>query len=254
MKRISGSIIFAGLAGLISAAALTGIYNMPRLVVLITALVLWWGLVALAHWFFSFEKKHLFLHIATSITFVSLLSLIEWRPLVLFIITISIPLFGFVWHWSAEMSRQQTALSYKTWRRIIMMLWVFNVFGWMSGLFALSIFFQHVSNVLLAFVGSLFAASVAAVVWHVYFDARMKTFAFWISLLGFLTFEIMWVLHYLPLGYFTLGLLATWLWYLLQLFMRFHLTRGGIIWEKQRAFLVGNAILLVAILYIARWV
>ncbi len=254
MKKISGSIIFSGLAGVVAAAALIGIYKIPRPIIFLIVAGLWWGLIILAHWFFSFEKKHLFLHLATSVTLVSLLSLIEWRPLAWFIIALSVPLFAFVWHWSAEMSRQHTALSYKTWRRIIMMLWVLNVFGWSSGLFSLSIFFQHIPHVLLALVGAVFASTVAAANWHVYFDAKIETFAFWIVILTLVMYEVMWVLYYLPLGYFTLGLLYTWMWYVLTLFIRFHLTRGGILWQKQRIFLISNALLFISVLYIARWI
>lgn len=246
--------MFSALAGLVAAGALVAIYQMPRSIVFLIAVGLWWILIALAHWFFSFEKKHFFLHFATSVTLVSLLSLVEWRPLAWFIIALSIPLFAFVWHWSAVMSRQHTALSYKTWRRIIMMLWVLNVFGWSSGLFSLSIFFQHISHVFLAFVGAAFAAAVAATNWHVYFDAKIETFAFWIGTLWLLAYEIIWILHYLPLGYFTLGLVFTWVWYLLQLFIRFHLTRGGILWQKQKVFLISNTALFISVLYIARWI
>lgn len=246
--------MFSALAGLVAAGALTSIYKMPRSIVFIGAIGLWWALIFLSHWFFSFEKKHLFLHLSTSVTLVSLLSLLEWQPLAWFIIALSIPLFAFVWHWSAEMSRQHTALSYKTWRRIIMMLWVLNVFGWASGLFSLSIFFQHISHVLLTVAGATFAAAVAGSNWHVYFDAKIETFAFWIGMLWLLAYEIMWVLHYLPLGYFTLGLALTWVWYLLQLFIRFHLTRGGVLWRKQKVFLISNAALFISVLYIARWI
>ena len=254
MKRISAGIIFSALSGVISAAALFVMCRFPEPVIFLSTVFVWWLLIIGAYWFFSFEKKHLFLHLATSITFVSLMSLVEWQPLVVLLIVLAIPLFGFVWHWVAEKSRHQTSLSYKSWRRVIMMLWVLNMYGWMTGLFSLLIFFQNISRVLVSILGACFAAAVAAMVWHVYFEAEIKTFGFWMAIVALLVFEIIWVLYYLPLGYFTLGFVATWLWYLIHLFIRFRLTRGGIIWEKQRLFLGINVCLFTFILYIARWV
>lgn len=254
MKRISASIIFSGLSGIVSAAALFSMYRFPEPPVFLGVTAVWWALIISAYWFFSFEKKHLFLHLATSITSISLMSLVEWKPLVVLIVLLAIPMFGFVWHWVAEKSRHQTTLSYKSWRRVIMMLWVLNVYGWMSGLFALLIFFQTISSLVVCVLGACFAAAVAGMIWHIYFEAEIKTFAFWMSIVALIVFEMMWVLHYLPLGYFTLGFVATWLWYLVHLFVRFRLTRGGIIWQKQQWFLVVNAVLFTLILYIARWV
>lgn len=255
MKRITGSIIVSALAGIVSAIALGFMHTMQGRPVFFVALGIWWAIIIASHWFFSFEKKHLFLQLSTSLSLVCLLSLIDgWNPLSWFIILLSIPMFAFVWHWSAEMSREHAEFSYKTWRRIVMMLWVMDVFGVMSGLFSLPIFFQNTSHAIVALLGAVISAGTAAMIWQLYSDVTTRDIFFWSGILALAMFEAIWILLYMPLGYFVLGLVATWVWYVIQLFMRFNLTRGGVIWKQQQLFLITNAILFTMILYLARWV
>jgi hypothetical protein len=71
---------------------------------------------------------------------------------------------------------------------------------------------------------------------------------------GFLFFQISGVLLLLPFGVFSLGLLLTWIWYILALLARFYFTQRGIDWKEQWQFLVLNMVLFISvILFFLRW-
>ena len=85
-------------------------------------------------------------------------------------------------------------------------------------------------------------------------SSEFKKLAIWAIIFATAVFELMWVMIYLPFGYLALGLLTVWIWYLLQLFVRFHLTKEDIVWKQQISFLLVNLILYIFVLYIIRWV
>jgi hypothetical protein len=52
-----------------------------------------------------------------------------------------------------------------------------------------------------------------------------------------------------------LGFLFTWVWYIINLLIRFNLTAQGIIWKKQLFFLISNFILYFLFLFFfVRWI
>jgi len=60
--------------------------------------------------------------------------------------------------------------------------------------------------------------------------------------------ELAWAAQLLPFGYATVGALLTWIWYILQLLVRFHFSERGVDWKKQIPFLVGNIVLMILFL------
>ena len=83
----------------------------------------------------------------------------------------------------------------------------------------------------------------------------MKNFFLQALIMSLVMWEVMWVMHFLPLGYLSLGALVAWLWYLLQLFVRFHLSKQGVVWKKQIIFLLSNLVLYFSVLYFfVRWI
>ena len=88
-----------------------------------------------------------------------------------------------------------------------------------------------------------------------YYLLSLREHWLWVWLMIFLIFELVWVAHLLPVGYLVAGFLVTWLWYLLQLLTRFHFGPSGVLWQKQKWFLVGNAALYVlTLVFFVRWV
>jgi len=96
---------------------------------------------------------------------------------------------------------------------------------------------------------------ISIMIWKQYFKAHPKHFTLWGLVLGLVMFELVWVIYLLPFGYLVLGFLVTWIWYVLQLFIRFHLTPQKIVWRKQRTFILANiAFYVILFFFIIRWI
>ncbi len=143
----------------------------------------------------------------------------------------------------------------KPWRRVVMMVWAVTTVAAFSVLAAWHIFFPQWPTILLSLAGAAVAALAGNQIWYLYQAPLPTTYWSWTAILGLAMLEIISVVFYfLPLGYFASALLLGWIWYIAQLFIRFYESRTGIIWYRQRWFLIGNAIAIAALLYIVRLV
>lgn len=145
----------------------------------------------------------------------------------------------------------------KPYRRFVMAAWVYTVYGFCSFIFALPFFLtlSPLFFVILLLVGGGLLGGVSSFVWQMYFAKPKKVFFLWMILVGFLGMQLLWALHFLPLGYLNLGLFMTWIWYLLILLARFHWDENGVEWKKQFRFLLTNTLLLIIIIvYFVRWI
>ncbi|HLD31804.1 MAG TPA: hypothetical protein VJB37_02820 [Patescibacteria group bacterium] len=157
----------------------------------------------------------------------------------------------------ASEEAKQFKLSYeqKPWRRIDVMVYTFSLYAIFTFLFSLRTLFSGLPFWLPSFFGCLFAAGVAALVWRLYYDQPLPFFFFWSLIVGIVMWELLTIIGFLPLGYLTLGGLATWLWYVLQLLVRFRLSPRGIEWRRQILFLISNVVLLFIFLwFFVRWI
>ncbi len=198
-------------------------------------------------------KKSLPLLIVTSVSFLGLILILEsvWIKFFVSLFLVGIIIF-LIFH-----SPEKSELSYldKPVRRFTVMLWVINLFCLSSIFYAINLFFQNVPFWLLGFLLSLVTASISVVIWKNYFVVSYKNFLFWFVLMLLMSWEICWVLHFLPFGYLVLGFLFVWVWYIINLLVRFNLTSQGIVWKKQLVFLVSNLVLYFMILFLfVRWI
>lgn len=146
--------------------------------------------------------------------------------------------------------------SQKMIRRVIMMYWVFVVYGILTTMFALSIFFQNgIPFWIVSVCGGAIAGYSAWMIWREYVELPFTRGLVWILLMGLITIEWMWMMYLLPFGYLVSGLLVVWPWYVIQLLIRFHFGRTGVLWERQRWFLATNTVLYILfIFFVVRWV
>jgi len=198
-------------------------------------------------------KNSIQLLLVTAISFLGLLLILEtiWIKFLIGLILIGMIVF-LIFH-----SPKKSELSYldKPVRRFIGMLWVMNLFCLVSIFYAINLFFQNVPFWLLGFLLSLITAWISVNIWKNYFAISYKSFLFWFILITLISWEISWVLHFLPFGYLVLGFLFVWVWYIINLLVRFHLTSQGIVWKKQVVFLISNIILYCLVLFFfVRWI
>lgn len=182
-------------------------------------------------------------------------AILDWPPAsYLWLILTGVSTGAIVW-WQFLRRAPLISFQRKPWRRVIMMIWSITVCAALGVLAAWHIFFPTWPTILLSLVGALVAALAGHQIWSLYQAPLPPVFLGWTAILGLAMLEIISVVFYfLPFGYFTSALFLGWMWYVAQLLIRFYESRTGIIWYRQRWFLVGNAIAIAALFYIVRLV
>lgn len=200
-------------------------------------------------------RLYLICVVFTVLGFTGTYTIIEWESIKYFLNMLAGLSIGVIFLVPIKF-KESGIYEYKPWRRILMMLIVFNAYLLLTNLFGIDIFFNNFSQFwILALAGSVISAISSVMIWRLYYmDRDIRQFFLWGVLVFLVVFELMWVFKFLPFGYLVLGLFVTWVWYILQLFIRFHISKKGIIWKKQKVFLIGNTILFVSFLFFIRWI
>ena len=185
---------------------------------------------------------------------VVLFSLLEWAVFVWLMIIGCGVVIGLFFFRELRPAVALTAHVDKAFRRALMMLWVFNAYALATGVFAFNLFFPNVSFVYFDLLGSMMFGGVSIMILRLYFDVPFSRLILWGLLVVLLALEVMWVIHLFPFGYFASAFFVTWLWYLVQLFVRFHISTHGILWKRQRWFLIENVALLILFFVLIRWI
>ncbi|MEK7065236.1 MAG: hypothetical protein AAB963_02215, partial [Patescibacteria group bacterium] len=246
------------LIGGVSALVLWLISHYPSWWLFVPATVVWLCLL-LSLYFYKYrvEKRGMAgwpVIIMSACALVALLVLLDWIWATYILIVLGGFIMFFLFGEAQKSNISGLTHEIRPIRRILMMLWVFIVFALSCLAFALNVFFPGAPFWLLAFLLSALIGWVSVIIWQMYFIGQTQSFLVWALTLALGLWEIIWVLHLLPLGYFVLGALTTWVWYILHLFVRFRLGTQGIVWRRQIWFLVTNAVLFFVILFLfVRW-
>jgi len=199
-------------------------------------------------------KRYLLAVLFSILGFTGVFLLLEWNILRWFIAVLASVCIGAIFVATDKLNLSRIA-EYKPWRRMFMMLLVFDSYLILTTLFGVDVFFSEmISFWVLALSGSLIFSVSSLLIWQLYYEKGIKELLIWMILVALIIFELMWSAQFLPFGYLVLGLIITWLWYILQLFIRFRLSERGIIWEKQKFFLAGNFFLFLLFFYFIRWI
>lgn len=256
---VSMNRILATFAGVLSSISLFVIYQTADPRWLIAGIVFWLaGLIFLytTGWGDKERDWHaLLLILTTSIGLVGLLSLIEWPPLIYFLILLAGVMIATLFRFETHIDARGLSYMQKPFRRMAMMLWVFDAYAFQTALFALVLFFPGIPFWVIVLIGAALFCYVSYMIWHLYLPAPVRSYGLWLALVGLLMSEIIWSVQLLPFGYAVSGFVVTWLWYLAQLLLRFHFTKQGILWKEQRWFLATNGILMILFfVFVFRWI
>ncbi len=243
--------------GLVGFASLLGMSLFPKGWVMVGIIAAWILFLSIG-WRILYVWQRiswdvLFVMWAAVFASTGLFFVVDWQ-LIRWVIMIgtgflSMLLFG----WSISSSGYTTHIE-KSYRRFLMMLSVFNVYALLTTLFALHIFFQEIGFWIFGISASVIVGIITFLVWRLYYPITIKRHWFWILLIMLIAFELCWASQVLPLGYTVLSLFVTWVWYLIQLFFRFHFSEAGVNWSKQRNFLIINVVLFFVVLFVVRWI
>lgn len=249
--------IAALLLGLVSSAALALIYLYPTPWIFFLVCGVWCVLIILA----VFTSRHLSrqwhhvlpLSLVTAGSCTGLFLLMEWQLWQVFLIVFVGVAMTLLFGWSVP-DENGILPTHKPFRRMKVMLWVFDAYALITMLFGVGIFLPKIPLWLLHGIGGVILGGISYMIWRMYYDAIWQRFALWILLTVVIMVEVIWVIQLLPFAYLVSGLLIVWIWYILQLLIRFHIGPQDVVWRRQRLFLGINAMLFAGILYIARWV
>jgi len=247
-------LIIAVLFGLLSFLSLGLVILWPYWWLVIVAVAVWLFASGWVYFYLYNNFSDLGLLILSELSFFGLIILVEWgflRWLLLILAGLVVALLFLKLHdIPGKLSLYQKPL-----RRMKMMLWSFDIYAVFTVLFALNLFFTVIPFWILSLVAGVIAGMVSIMIWKMYFKVGFKQLLLWSALITLSTIELVWVFHLLPLAYLTLGALVAWLWFMMQLFVRFYLGPQGIIWQKQFRFLIANFILFFLILFfVVRWI
>ncbi|HRH23327.1 MAG TPA: hypothetical protein PK295_01705 [Candidatus Magasanikbacteria bacterium] len=239
---------------LLPCLVLLTILLFPDLFVALLASVAWFGYVAYVGIVYRSQVYELLAQVFTMFSFLWLLFLVESVVLRWFLIAVSVPIFFFLIWMSSELTGRLVHIQEKPLRRMRMMIHVFNMYAGCLALFAINIFFPGIPFIVVAVVGGIYAAIISLLIWKLYFKVPIREFTLPLLVVGLGVTELIWALHLMPFGYLAQGLLVVWIWYVLQLLIRFHRSPRGIIWKEQLVFLCTNALLFTGVLVFIRWV
>ncbi len=242
--------------GIISSTALLIMFRYQSRTVffVVTSIVLCFLIVAA----FSFRRIaevrwHLLpLLLTTVLSCIGLSTVMEWDLWRFFLAGFVGAAVALLFGWSV--TDGVVGLTHKPFRRMKMMLWVFDAYAIVTIFFALGVFFPEVPVWIFQLATGLLLSGISYMIWRMYYEAGIRELLIWMLIIGIVMIELVWAVQLLPFGYLVSGLLVTWLWYILQLLLRFHIGPEDVVWGRQRRFLLTNALLFAITLYLARWV
>lgn len=243
--------------GVLSVLFLFLIFKFTILWLFIAMVIVWIGILVWANWLAggkSFLKRidNLVLNVASVVAFISLLSLVEWQELQYFLIVLAGLVMALSFSWTV---RSEVSYMDKPYRRMLMMLWVFNAYALTTAFFAASILFPRFPFWILALLNGILFGLISFMVWRMYFKVRFNNILLWAILVALAMIEIIWVFHFLTFAHLAAGFFVTWIWYLINLFIRFHFDKQDIAWQRQKWFLLFNVIAYIVLLvFFVRWV
>ncbi len=145
---------------------------------------------------------------------------------------------------------------YKPFRRWTFLMTVFGLGGLWSTVNALRMFkfFPIFNSWMILLFFSMISSFVAIWWWKEYGLGNLEKTKICALLVGLIMFELSWVLSVTPIGFLIYGFILIWVWYIVWLLFRFFICKEGIIWEKQRLFLITNIILfLLFLIFVVQW-
>lgn len=244
--------------GIVSAALFISLYLWPMWWVLVLGVIIFGiALFAVAP-LASKEEERTALYAlggATAIANILLMMVADQPYMQRAIIPLAVVMESGIFSWFSA-AGASGSFERKSLRRFMVSCWSWNVFAVLAALFAFDVFFLGAFwSLPLLLIGSGVCAWVCIQIWQYYYAVKASQLTMWGVVVGVVMFELIWSIHLLPLDYMALGFLSAWIWYVLQLFVRFHLSGKGIDWKKQLVFLGANAVLFAFFLiYFVRWV
>lgn len=215
-------------------------------------IILWAGLVRLVYYPKEISRARHFVSLCVFAAGSTLFLLfIDWVSAWRLIALVSI-IFSAWSFWLLPPVESKLPFMPKPHRRWLLFLNLFGIAGMWSGIYAVTAFqvLYNVGSWAWVVLISLIVTAISGWWWSEYSIPRDRRFFIWLFVWFIVMLELSWVAMFLPIGFFASGFFLAWIWYCLWLFARFSLSKEGIIWKKQRVFLITNLLLMAIFLFL----
>jgi hypothetical protein len=179
---------------------------------------------------------------------------VEWPSALVLVVALGVLSAIVILLWSRRVAAPIVFVREKPLRRAVSAVLAMAVFGFCAFMQARTVFFP---NILTMVISPFFQAGAAVgasfLVWSLYFQARLRDYIIPLATVGILIGQASIIIGLSSIGYLAGACIISWLWYVLQLLMRFHFGNRDIMWFKQRNFLIINTVLFVTFLLIVRY-
>lgn len=218
--------------------------------------IVWWAILILLSFFSTgiSRVKHVIsfaLFLVGAISYIVFIDQQFTRQIVE-ALTIVIPALSL---WLLPSTDQELSFALKPERRWRFFMVVLGLAGIWSGIIAGRAFGVYFFNIgWLVIAGTLLTAVVSSWWWWEYGFLPSKRFYLSLTAVALVVLEVAWSVTVSPLGFFVGPLIIIWVWYVLWLLLRFHLSSEDIVWRKQWPFLLANTLgIILFVSLIVRW-
>lgn len=195
------------------------------------------------------------IYIFVQLGLMGLFVILEWSSAMLLTILLAIGSAITITFWSRRVPAPIVFIREKPLRRAVSLVITVALFAYISLGHALLVFFP------MPWIGSVIhpavtvaAAFAAYLYWSLYFSPRDRAFVLPTAIVSLIMLEASIVARLTSFGYLAIGLCIAWIWYLLELFIRFHHDKRDIDWTHQSTLLVTNGVLFLIFIWIIRYV
>lgn len=194
------------------------------------------------------------LYLYTQIGFLSLFVIVEWYSAHSVVVALAVAAAAVVTLWSRRVSAPLVFVREKPLRRAVTIFLTLAVFAYSALFHTILIFFSSFAPPLLIhFLLSVSVTIGTYLLWTLYYESTLREFFIPLSVVCLLMFETSLVAALGSAGYLVRGFGIALLWYVIQLFIRFHFGNRDIIWARQRVFLLGTGFVFVVFAFLIRF-
>jgi hypothetical protein len=225
--------------GLLMIGWIRHIENVQFLAIWFVVRIVWWAvLVRMVYYSPGLRRfNHVLSLVIFHIGILLWLLFIEWSFSWYVVAAMSI-VFPAISFWLLPVVKTELSFVGKPHRRFRLLLCMIGLAGIWGGVGALNTFnLFSVSIPVWVVGGSILSVVVGIFWWKEYGIKYSRLFWGWVLATTILLMEFSGVIILLPSGFLVNGFMIVWLWYVVWLLGRFHLSSEGINWKKQRWFL-----------------
>jgi hypothetical protein len=194
------------------------------------------------------------LYAYTQIAFLALLTIVEWNSARVLTVCLGVASAVAITLWSRRVAAPLVFVREKPLRRAVTVCLTFAIFALCAFAHTLLISYPLFIPAWLVHGGFVFMAMIGTyLTWTLYYQSTWRDFFIPTTVVGVIMVESSWVAALGSAGYFVRAFGITVMWYVIQLFIRFHFGNRDIVWSRQRGFIAAIAILFLLYAFVIRF-